>query len=295
MLMTKKQRLAMKYANKYATTESNLPFLLGIQKETQDAGGWVAPMTTFERVGLKGGTKVNNTAYGTFAGIDSEMYELGDKWDGILSIYAGYMGARQSYRGNSIQENGGNIGLVGMLYRDDFFAGLTLNYGSSIADASTMYGSEDFIMMMTGAALKTGYNKEFKDGRFIIQPSIQTSYTMVNTFDYTNAAGVRIKSDPLHAIQIEPGIRFIMNTESGWQPYIGLSGIWNIMDKSKFTANDVMLPELSVKPYAKYGLGLRKKWGERCTGFFQAFFTNGGRNGVGLQAGFKWFLGSSNL
>jgi outer membrane autotransporter protein len=117
------------------------------------------------------------------------------------------------------------------------------------------------------------------------------SYSFVNTFDYTNAAGVRIDSDPLHAIQLEPGLKFIGNLKNGWQPYVGVSMVWNIMDKTDFTANNVSLPEMSVKPYVKYGVGVRKTWGERLSGFIQAFFTNGGRNGLGLQAGFRFALG----
>ena len=53
------------------------------------------------------------------------------------------------------------------------------------------------------------------------------------------------------------------------------------------------LPDLSVEPYVKYGVGVRKSWGERLTGFFQTYLTNGGRNGVGLQAGFTWAFGGN--
>ena len=117
------------------------------------------------------------------------------------------------------------------------------------------------------------------------------SYSFVNTFDYTSASGVRVTSDPLHAIHIEPGIKFIGNLKNGWQPYMGISMIWNVMDKTKFMANEVYLPELSIKPFVKYGVGLRKSWGERFTGYLQTYITNGGRNGIGLQAGFNWALG----
>jgi hypothetical protein len=51
---------------------------------------------------------------------------------------------------------------------------------------------------------------------------------------------------------------------------------------------------LSVKPYVRYGIGVRKTWGERFTGFLQCYFTNGGRNGVGLQTGFKWTIGKKS-
>ena len=65
------------------------------------------------------------------------------------------------------------------------------------------------------------------------------------------------------------------------------------MDKTEFQANYVSLPELSIKPFVKYGVGVRKSWGERFTGFFQTYITNGGRNGVGLQLGLRWMLGKT--
>ena len=155
-----------------------------------------------------------------------------------------------------------------------------------------MYGHEDLTMLMAGIASKTGYNWELANGRFIIQPSWLMSYSFVNTFDYTNAAGVKIESSPLNAIQLQPELKFIGNLKNGWQPYASVAMVWNIIDDTKFKANDVTLPELSVKPFVKYGVGLRKIWGERFTGFFQTYITNGGRNGVGLQAGFTWALGN---
>lgn len=67
--------------------------------------------------------------------------------------------------------------------------------------------------------------------------------------------------------------------------------VFNVMDKAKFYAQDIALPEMSMKPYVQYGLGVQKKWGERCTGYLQAMIRNGGRNGVALSLGFKWQLG----
>ncbi len=291
MLMTKEQRQAIKYANKYASSNYNLAFN-EINTPYTETSGWFRPFTTFETVGLKNGPKVNNVSYGSYAGLESNMYELGNGWDGIYSIYAGYTGSHQTYQGNSIYQNGGIFGIVGMAYKDNFFTGLTVNAGANTGEASTMYGSDDFTMFMTGVASKSGYNYEFNDGKFIIQPNFIMSYSMVNTYDFTNAAGVKINSDPLHALQLEPGIKFIGNLQNGWQPYAGVSVIWTIMDKTHFNANDVALPEMSVKPYAKYGVGVRKTWGEKLTGFFQAFVTSGGRNGVGLQTGVRYRLGN---
>ena len=288
MLMTKEQRYVLKMRNKYAITESS-----GVKYNSlyDDNSGWFRPYATFESVPLHNGPKVSNVAYGSFFGGDSKLYDLGHGWDGMFSFYAGYNGSHQAYNGVSMYQNGGTLGVVGMAYKGNFFTGLTANVGANVGEANTMFGHEDFAMLMTGVASKTGYNFELAHGKFIIQPSFLMSYSFVNTFDYTNAAGVGVSSDPLHAIQLEPGIKFIANLKNGWQPYLGVSMVWNIMDRTQFMANNVSLPSLSVDPYVKYGVGVRKTWGERLVGYFQTYLTNGGRNGVGLQCGFRWTLG----
>ena len=290
MLLTKKQRQAIKLRNKYAAADGQLVFD-PTMSATDNAGAYVRPYATFESVPLKHGPKVSNVSYGTFIGGESELKDLGNGWDGMWGLYAGYNGSHQAYDGISIYQNGGTLGVVGMAYKGDFFTGLTINAGANVGEASTFYGNDNFSMLMAGIASKTGYNFELAEGKLIIQPSFLTSYSFVNTFDYMNAAGVHINTDALHAIQVEPGIKVIGNLKNGWQPYAGVSMVWNIMDKTDFYANDIALPELSVKPFVKYGVGVRKTWGERLSGFFQTYFMSGGRRGVGLQMGFRWALG----
>ena len=292
MLMTKEQRQAMKMRNKYASAaqNSNIVFDPTVTRYENKAG-WFRPYATFENVSLDNGPKVSNVAYGSFFGAESEMYDLGHGWDGIWGVYGGYNGSHQSYDGVGIYQNGGTLGVVGMAYKGNFFTGLTANTGASAGEAQTFFGQDNFTMLMAGIASKSGYNVEFAKGKLIIQPNFTMSYSYVNTFDYHNASGVAISSDPLHAIHLEPGIKIIGNLKNGWQPYGSVSMIWNIMDNTHFMANQVSLPELSVKPFVKYGVGVRKSWGERFTGFFQTYITNGGRNGVGLQLGFRWMVG----
>ena len=293
MLMTKEQRQALKMKNRYAAADGNLLYDATIAKQER-AEGWFRPYATFEKVRLKNGPKVENQAYGSYMGGESRLYDLGHGWDGIWGAYAGYNGSHQRYGGVSVYQNGGTLGLTGMAYKDNFFTGLTINAGASAGTAHTMFGKEDFAMLMAGVASKTGYNWELAGGQFIIQPSWSMSYSFVNTFDYTNASGVKINTKPLNAIQLQPELKFIGNLKNGWQPYASIAMVWNIMDETKFKANDVALPEMSVKPYIKYGVGIRKSWGERFTGFFQTYFTNGGRDGVGLQAGFTWSVGKNS-
>jgi outer membrane autotransporter protein len=259
----------------------------------ENKAGWFRPYATFENVPLRRGPKVSNVAYGSFFGAESELYDLVHGWDGMWGLYAGYNGSHQAYSGIGIYQNGGTLGAVGMAYKGNFFTGLTINAGANAGEASTMYGNDNFSMFMAGIASKSGYNFEMADSKFIIQPSLQLSYSFVNTFDYTNAAGVKLDSDPLNAIQVEPGVKFIGNLKNNWQPYLGVSMVWNIMDRTHFQANEASLPSLSIKPYVRYGVGVRKTWGERFTAFFQTYFTNGGRNGVGLQTGLRWSIGKS--
>ena len=295
MSMTNEQRTAMKFANKLASTQSTgeggvITFSPN-QIPEEDKGLWFRPFATFENVGLKNGPNVKNIGYGTLVGGDSGIVELKHGWDAIYSGYVGYNGSNQYYDGVSVTQNGGTLGLSGIWYKNNFFTGLTANVGASVGEASTMFGNDEFAMLSTGVASKTGYNWELANGKFIIQPSFLMSYSFVNTFDYTNSAGVKINSDPLHAIQIAPGLKFIGNLKNGWQPYVSLQMVWNLIDKTRFHANNVSLPDMSVDPYFQYGVGLQKRIGERFTGFGQAMIRNGGRNGIALQFGFRWALG----
>lgn len=285
-------RLTAENSNRYAINDipayrrSNLP-------ETSNAM-WIQPYTTFEQVNLRGGLGVSNVAYGAMYGGDSNLVDLGHGFKGVLSTFVGYNGSHMSFNGVSMNQQGGALGVTGTLYKGNFFTGLTLSAGASAGDAYTQYGTDHFAMLTAGVASKTGYNWEMKDGKFIVQPSLFLGYTFANTFDYTNAAGVRIDSDPLHAITIAPGVKFIANLKNGWQPYLGVNMVWSIMDKTDVIAQDVRLPQLSTKPYVEYGVGVQKTWGERFTAFFQTMIRNGGRTGIVLTAGFRWALGKEH-
>ena len=290
MNLTSKERTAMKLRNKYASSQQDLITFSPNQVPEEMKGLWFRPYTIIEKVRLDNGPKVSNLAYGSYFGGDTDLIELKNGWDVVFSGYAAYNGSHQSYNGISIYQNGAQLGATATLYKNNFFTALTSNVGASIGEASTMYGQEDFTMLGTGIASKTGYNFEFNEGKFIIQPNYLMSYSFINTFDYTNAAGVKIQSDPLHAIQFAPGVKFIANYKNGWQPYASVQMVWNILDSTRFRANDVSLPRMSIDPYVQYGIGVQKRWGDRFTGFFQSMIRNGGRTGIALTTGFRWAL-----
>ncbi len=259
--------------------------------EYNGKGLWNRPYATFERVNLNNGPKVNNIGYGNYFGGDADMKQLNNGWRRQFSAYVGYNGSVQDYDRQSIDQNGGTVGVTEVWYKNNFFTGLTLNAGANVAQASTDLGRENMPMFMTGIASKTGYNFEFKECKFIVQPSLLLSYSFIHTFAHDNGLGHRVSSSPLNAIQVAPGIKFIANLKNGWQPYFNVNMRWNIIDKTHFSLADVTIPDMSIDPYVEYGLGLQRRWGERFTGFGQAMIRNGGRNGVMLSFGFKWLLG----
>ena len=275
--------------NKIAASGNTFGFSPLIMPE-ENRGFWFKPYTVFERVPLKNGPDVSNVMYGSLFGVESGLNKLKRGWYGLYGGYAAYNGSHQAYQGNDIYNNGGLIGLDAAFYKGNFFTIWTADVGANSAEASTAFGHDNFAMLNTGIAEKTGYNFETFKRKLIIQPSLLMSYTFVNTFNYTTSSAVHMDADPLHAIHIEPQIKLIGNFKNYLQPYISVSMIWNIIDDTKFQANDVYLPYLSVKPYVQYGVGVQKRWGERLTGFFETMIRNGGRNGVALLLGLRFSI-----
>ena len=289
MTLPKKIR---KFANKYALTEQRA---IQYENDYSKAGGtWYQPYANFENVSLSNGPRVDIQSYGSLIGGDSRYKQFKRGWGTVITPYIGYNGTSQSYSGVSTTTNGGILGLTQTFYNGEFFTALTINAGASNGESHTMYGKENYTALMAGIGSKTGYNFEFNNGKFIIQPSILKAYTSVNTLDYTNSAGVKISSDPLHSIQFHPSIKFMGNIGRGWQPYTRVGMVWNILNETKFTANDVRLPEMSIKPYAEFGVGLQKIWNDKCSGFLQSMLREGGRNGIVLTLGFKWTIGNES-
>ncbi len=292
MLLPKNQRLGKNLEDLYASITPIKGEVKGFYRKKYF---YFRPYSFFENVPLKSSgakLKVDNIAYGSFFGIERH-YKIKRRYNFVLSPYISYIGSNQHYNFNSIYQNGAMAGLLAMLYKDDFYFGLTVPIGATGCKGKGKIEDDDFSMLMTGIALKTGYNKEFREGRYIVQPNFLFAYSFVDTFNYKNSLQAQIKSHPLHALTICPGIKIIGNFENNFQPYIMVNMVWNILDKTDFSANDVALPYLSTKPFVRYGLGIRKIINDRLDGFLSAYVMNGGRNGVGLFAGLRFEFGSS--
>lgn len=287
------ERFAKLNNNQYAISTNYNGNLGHIDTNYANQGFWTRPYAAFESINLKNGPKVNSIAYGTIVGGDSAFRKLGHGWSNVGSAYIGYHGSQFNYSGNAVSAttNGGVLGITETFYKGNFYTAITATAGANFAEMHDMYGKQDLPMLMAGVASKSGYNMEFNDGKFIIQPNLLMSYSYVGAFNSKNAAGVHIDNDPLHTIQLNPSLRFIGNTKTGWQPYATVGMVWNIMNKTNASANGIELPGMSTKPYVEYGVGLQKLWSDKYSAYGQATLRNGGRSGIALTAGFKWNLG----
>lgn len=261
---------------------------------TQAAGSddkmqlWFRPFMIDENVYLSKGPRVDNKFFGGLIGIDSPLYYLGSGWNGGYGGYVAYTGSRQKYDGVKIRQNGAVIGVNGYFNYDNWDLGLTANAGYSRGDAKYDFSHDKFNAFITGAAAKAAYTYNL-NSIWSLQPSLTTSYTYADTNDFRNDAGVKLKSDPLNAVQIVPGIKLAAQLKSGWRPYVGFNYYWNIIDNDKFRANNTVLPDVAVKPFAEYTLGVDKNWNS-VNSYAQFSYRDGGREGGDVELGLRWEL-----
>lgn len=254
----------------------------------QDRGNrWLRSRASFGKASLKRGPEADNTLYSLYAGLDSRGLDLENDWKAVGTFYVGYVGSQQKYLHNKVTQNGGKAGVAGMIYKNGFFLGLTLNGGIDIAKAKTEYGNDDFDSASLGLAAKTGYN--WQPGDWLsIQPRFLASYSWVSVDNYETASGVEVKSDVMRVATLKPGLKIIGNFDGGWQPYAHADFVWNAVNDSHFTADGADLPELSVKPFVEYGAGLQKTFGETVQLYAQGLFSGGGYRSAGGKLGVRW-------
>lgn len=304
MMASRKERLSRRYANQYAVVDVSdydytaypsaySPTIIysNVRRSGVSGGLWFRPYVSTGSINFKNGKNVDNTMYGVYIGGDSSMKHLKHS-DFQYSLYASYNGSHQSYDRNKIYQNGGLAGITGSWYGENSFVSLTVNAGASGAEIKTDYANKNYPFFTAGVAAKTGYNFEFADGKFIIQPNYLMSYSFVAPFEKGKIAGMGINSKPLNALNISPGIKFIGNFENGLQPYIEASFVWSLFDKTNYSTAYVDIPSISVKPYAQYGFGIQKLWGERSSGYLRFMMRSGGRNDIAFNAGYRCALGN---
>ncbi|MBR1776191.1 hypothetical protein IJ750_03870 [bacterium] len=263
------------------------------QYSRKDGGMWMKMYGTFEKLNMNHGLNVGNNAYGTIIGADFGLKELKHGWQFMPTAYIGYNGAHQYWKGYGAYQNGGQLGVMGTWYKDNFIIGALAYGGVYNNNMDTPRGDDDSLGYFGGGAVKTAYNWRFaKD--WSLQPNLLVAYNFFGKENWhTDFGQMGMMSGMLHGINIAPGVNLIWEKET-FSIYGTLQYMYNVNQSVGGRAGHVGLPNVHMdRGYIQYGLGFNKRFGDRFSGFLQAVIRNVGRTGVGLQAGFQWQFGNA--
>ena len=223
---------------------------------TKSSNAWVKVMGLNDNVEFNNFENIDSKALTVAAGYNTNKITCGDCGI-IFGAYAGYIGGKQHYTANDIDQNGGYVGLSSALTLGNAFLTATVNGGLLKNKANNMYGSDRFNTLWLGTGLKAGYNYALTDS-VVLQPNVYGGYTLVNTKDYTSVSGVKIATNNLNFFEIDPGLKLSAVIADGWTGSVqGKYAI--VMDNgADITANDIALQNISTKNYIEYGIGIDK-------------------------------------
>lgn len=291
MSLPQSERILMRYENKTAYTGAGQQVFSPTFIPDEKAGVWAKSYSLFENIPVGNGPNISNVAYGTLIGYDTNLKHFKNNLEGGLTFHVAFDGSRENYDNVKAIDSAGTTGITGALFKNNFFTALTLTAGGANTAATIGGGNHSFNTFVTGAAWKTGYNIEFQRGKYILQPSFLGTYTFEKLSDFTSGEGKKIRTDNINAMQVIPSVKLIANLEDGWQPYLGVSVIWDLMDSPAIYEDGVLKQRVNFAPFCEYGGGLQRKWKDRYTAFGQIMLRGGGRNGVSLIAGGRVALG----
>ena len=265
--------------NLYASTTNQI-----FENENEiKRGVWLRPYASNETMKLAGLDKdIDTTIYGTIAGIDLPVAN-----DKIVAVYLGYNGSKQELESIKINNTGYCIGATGMLIRDSYYIGATINAELAKATTDTDFGSDNTDMTSYAAAVKAGYNFEVGSD-WIIEPNLMVAYIGINTKEFTNAQGNKVSAEDINNVHIEPGVKASLELNNGWIPYGLISACFNTGEAAT-EVNGKSVKALTIDPYYECGIGIGKEFSSTPWSFYAEVNGKlGSRQGVGLNLGVKY-------
>jgi len=268
--------------NKYASIG---PLFAPYQYHRDEGSVWHKTYGTFEKLFMTHGIDVDNNAYGTIIGTDFNAVQLKKGWKFLPTAYVAYNGARQTYSGVGMYQNGGQGGFMGTFNKGNYIASI-LGYGGGYFNHMSLPGaSEKTGNWFAGAAIKKAYNYRASK-HLIIQPTALVSWNIFGNQHWGSDFGVAsMVSGFLNGVNVAPGLNMIYGRET-WNIYMLAQYIFNINEKISGKVSGVDLPTLKMRHgYTEIGWGVMKTFRERLMTYAQFAFRTGGRRGVGFQIG----------
>lgn len=253
----------------------------------QDGGCvWLKPSTTLETVSPSGFSGYKNRNWNAILGYETPISTLRSGFEIINTVFGGYQGSYQDFDDAYNYQNGGFGGYMANIYKKNFFMGFTAlagGIGVQTTDDGPYGRNQEFGLFNAGAAMRLGYNVGMGK-HWLLQPIMTAGYTLISGYNEDNERGEGVAVKPTNTLQLAPGFKIIGNY-NGWQPYALFDYTWALGSRTLAHVNDVTMPEMKVRSYVEYGVGVRKNMGERFTGYLEAVMRNGGRTGPSFQGG----------
>ena len=205
--------------------------------------------------------------YKDFDKVDSryDLIELGFAneprvFDNGYSQFGGFGGliiAQEKDSAVKVEENGGFIGLYEGYRIGNFNIQGVADLGVLFSDAKAALGDYDYTNFWLGAGLNASYDINLTDW-LTLQPGVYGGYTWIYTKGYESANGNGIKIDSAHMMEVSPALRAITDLGSGWYGTMSGRYVFNFNAGGDATIAEVKIPELELKDYVEYGIGVEK-------------------------------------
>lgn len=258
-------------------------------KTGEKSDGWVKTFGSRDNVDFKGGyNRINANFSGVIGGISSGRIEGKDNWSRIFNLYGAYAHGEQDIHHGTIRQDIGYIGASAFSYRGNFFAGITGNLGFAHHKTSESLGKDTFNSYLAGFGIKTGYDLPVGNN-MTLQPNLYGSWTYIKSDDYISKSDVRVQFGKMHVFEIAPGLKLTKEFDNKLKGSIQGRYVWtNTSSQNVVLDNSSIMPDIGIRPYAEYGIGLEKNTpDDKYSGYFHILRRDGGRSGWNVIFGGK--------
>jgi hypothetical protein len=137
---------------------------------------WIKAFGSKEDVDLEDYVTVKTTYYGAMIGVDWER-QYSETFDATYGIFGSYIGGElknDDYTNSKVTQNGAYLGVRANWYFGElskFFVNGIIDYGFINNNSETRTETNDFNSQVIGLAARAGYNFEWANKSFTVQPS----------------------------------------------------------------------------------------------------------------------------
>jgi outer membrane autotransporter protein len=185
-----------------------------------------------------------------------------------FGAYLGAVNAREKYSVSKVQQNGAFLGGSVYWQAGGAWLGAHTNIGI-MSNELTSISENRTHNPWIGVGATAGYAFPIPRYRMLVSPVVDFGYVTIRSKNYTTNLGASVKNSSLHSFEVSPGLRIDKVFDGGWKVqgeahYVVVSKHSGKASASYADGDGVVLPRISNRNYAEYGLGIRKQdknWG----------------------------------